>query len=559
MNFPLRPPEQVMRLDRMGSFFATRLSFMPSLLRHMAGQDWRIERIRWDIDDDGFGRAVICAKSPEWTYSLVAFSNYLDPKRRSDRVIAEAWDATFVLFDGEPSDDDLDRLAQNAPLQEAGRYLPSELVLSRANKSVRFFSHVVDRLASGKQPDLDLLGSVGYLMRTTAVYGNGKFGVADRAKIAGRPGMSGPFRAELLTVYLIRAFTHELVEHIARCRAPETFVPLHPDYKRHLGIGNATGLGMAPFLISHPILIHNWMHARETALARVRGRTKADPERLEHFRNLLERARQHVAEWNVPDVRQTKRITKLKTDLDTLRSWLEDDPHWGTQSSPWNWLYKKAEAELSLEAQEMVISFLVEVHGDLVDELTETMSTEDYERHDPTMTVCGLKELVQQHYAWALEVDLTQPESQQRFWYVSEEKLEPRFGDRYLEDGADKEMPHAIAREIQHLWQVLDGSDSEENTAALLLRYPELRRTVRRMQTVSKHPYAEIKDNLVAANCLPIDLLRCKLSFFGAAKFDPKSDLWTRITLYQGAPLPEELCRKQNLDWSFPVLPQEVA
>ncbi|MCH2267429.1 MAG: hypothetical protein MK515_13360, partial [SAR324 cluster bacterium] len=174
MNFPLRPPEQVMRLDRMGSFFATRLSFMPSLLRHMAGQDWRIERIRWDIDDDGFGRAVICAKSPEWTYSLVAFSNYLDPKRRSDRVIAEAWDATFVLFDGEPSDDDLDRLAQNAPLQEAGRYLPSELVLSRANKSVRFFSHVVDRLASGKQPDLDLLGSVGYLMRTTAVYGNGK-------------------------------------------------------------------------------------------------------------------------------------------------------------------------------------------------------------------------------------------------------------------------------------------------------------------------------------------------------------------------------------------------
>jgi hypothetical protein len=256
---------------------------------------------------------------------------------------------------------------------------------------------------------------------------------------------------------------------------------------------------------------------------------------------------------------QTERITKLKTDLDTLRSWLEDDPHWGTQSSPWNWLYKKAEAELSLEAQEMVISFLVEVHGDLVDELTETMSTEDYERHDPTMTVCGLKELVQQHYVWALEVDLTQPESQQRFWYVSEEKLEPRFGDRYLEDGADKEMPHAIAREIQHLWQVLDGSDSEENTAALLLRYPELRRTVRRMQTVSKHPYAEIKDNLVAANCLPIDLLRCKLSFFGAAKFDPKSDLWTRITLYQGAPLPEELCRKQNLDWSFPVLPQEVA
>ena len=559
MNFPLRPPEQVMRLARMGSFFATRISFMPSLLRHMADHNWRIECTRWDINAEGFGQAVFSAKSAEWTYSLVAFSNDLDPELRSDRVIAEAWDATFVLFDGEPSDDDLNRLSQNTPHQEAGRFLPSELVLSRANKSVRFFSHVVERLASGMQPDLDLLGSVGYLMRTTAVYGNGKFGVADRAKIAQRPGMSGPFRAELLTVYLIRAFTHKLVEHIARCCAPKTFVPLHPDYKRYLGIGNATGLGMAPFLVSHPILIHNWMHARETALARVRGQIKTVPERLVHFRNLLDRARQHVDEWSVPDIRQTKRITELRKDLNTLSQWLEADPAWGIQSSPWNWLFRKTESELSLETQELVIGLLLEVHGDLVDELAEKMSTEDHERHDPAMFVHALKELVQQHYGWALEVDLSEPESQQHFWYVSEEKLEPRFGDRYLEEGAEKEMPHAIARELQYLWKVLTESEEEENTAALLLWHPELRRTIRRMQTVSKYPYAEIKDNLVASDCLPIDLLRCKLSFFGASKFDPKSDLWTRITLYQGAPLPEDLERKQNLDWSFPVLPKEVA
>ena len=559
MDFPLRPPEQVMRLARMGSFFATRLSFMPSLLRQMAAEDWRIERTRWDMDADGFGRAVYCAKSPEWTYSLVAFSNDLDPKLRSDRVIAEAWDSSFVLFDGEPSDDDLDRLAQNTPRQEAGRYLPSELVLSRANKSARFFSHVVARLASGRQPDLDLLGSIGYLMRTTAVYGNGKFGVADRAKIARRPAMSGPFRAELLTVYLIRAFTHDLVEHIARCRSPESFAPLHPDSKRHLGIGNATGLGMAPFLVSHPILIHKWMHARETALARVRGQVQTKPECLEHFWNLLDHAQQHVAEWSVPDARQTARIVELRKNLDTLRSWLDADPDWGSQPSPWDQLYRRVEAKLSLEAQELVVSLLVEVHGDLVDELAETMSTEDHECHDPTMSVRVLKQLVQQHYAWALEVDLSKPESQQRFWYVSEEKLEPRFGDRFQEEGAEKEMPHALAREFQHLWQVLEESDLEESTAVLMLRYPEVRRTIRRMQTVARHPYAEIRDNLVAADCLPIDLLRCKLSFFGASKFDPKSDLWTRINLYQGAPLPEDLKRRQHLDWNFPVLPQAVA
>ena len=36
-------------------------------------------------------------------------------------------------------------------------------------------------------------------------------------------------------------------------------------------------------------------------------------------------------------------------------------------------------------------------------------------------------------------------------------------------------------------------------------------------------------------------MLRLKLSYFGAVKFDPKSDLWLRITMYQGAPLPHEM------------------
>jgi hypothetical protein len=77
---------------------------------------------------------------------------------------------------------------------------------------------------------------------------------------------------------------------------------------------------------------------------------------------------------------------------------------------------------------------------------------------------------------------------------------------------------------------------------------------VRRVQTVQAHPYGEIRDNLVGTNCLPIDLLRCKLAFFGAAKFDPKSDRWIRIAMYQGAPLPEHLASPAADDWAFPCL-----
>jgi hypothetical protein len=52
----------------------------------------------------------------------------------------------------------------------------------------------------------------------------------------------------------------------------------------------------------------------------------------------------------------------------------------------------------------------------------------------------------------------------------------------------------------------------------------------------------------------PIDILRFKLSFFGASKYDPKSDLWTRITLFQGAPLPHQLYEDNASDWLFPYL-----
>ncbi len=223
---------------------------------------------------------------------------------------------------------EIDRLEANAPRQEAGRFQPSDLVLSRANKSVRLFEHVVDRLAEGRQPDTAMIGEIGYLMRTTAVYGNGKFGIADRGRIMNRPGLSGPFQAEMLTVWLIRHFTHDLVEHVARCKAPDAAVPLDAAIKRYLGIGNSTGLGMAPFLVSHPILLNNWMSARETALARVRAITHAPARTVDRVLALIKRVSRHLDQWNVPDKRQTSRIEILRREWQALsemvtREWLQ--------------------------------------------------------------------------------------------------------------------------------------------------------------------------------------------------------------------------------------------
>jgi len=177
------------------------------------GTRWRFDRPVFDIDANGVGVATYRARGAERSYTLVAFAHQLDDDKRSDRVIAEAWDSTFTLCDGEADEATIRRLADNVPRQEAGRISEDEMVLSRANKSVRLFAHVVDRLSAGMQPDKEMLDSVGYLVRTTAVYGSGKFGAADRARWGDRPEFTGSFQPELLAVWLIRTFSIDLAEH----------------------------------------------------------------------------------------------------------------------------------------------------------------------------------------------------------------------------------------------------------------------------------------------------------------------------------------------------------
>jgi len=98
--------------------------------------------------------------------------------------------------------------------------------------------------------------------------------------------------------------------------------------------------------------------------------------------------------------------------------------------------------------------------------------------------------------------------------------------------------------------------DDSAAVAGFLLAHPEHRHIVRRAQIVANLPYAEIQDNTISADMQPIDLLRCKLSFFGAAKFDPRSDRWLRITMYQGAPFPDELHSLDPDDLAYPPLKQ---
>lgn len=528
-----------MRLSRMGSMFPSRLSFLRVLIRMLATEHAVVDRSVWEMDASGVGYAVYSVPLGGEIYSLVAVTQDLDPSQRTDRVIATAWDAAFVLYDGEPTREEIERIRNNAPLQEAGRFSERDLVLSRANKSVRLFDHVVQSLKQGTAPDTNLIHDIGYLMRTTAVYGNGKFGIADRTEYGERGGLMGPFMAEMLTVWLIRGFTHDLVEHVGGGRLPRVI-------KRDLGIGNATGLGMAPFLVSHPDLLNNWMKARETALARVRALDDLTSAQTEALMDLARQAVAHLWQWNVPDPNEQARIDRLRRDWGDLCSGL---PEILNQAQPIDELVRVS-AAFSEDVEELVVSMVIEPFGDLVDHLAAQMGGSPPSRVLPMRDTIWLRTLIEDHFGWALDIDFEDPANTAQFWYVSADKQEPRLGMRHEEPGAELESPLDVARQAQALWTDLLNADG--SIGSFLRAHPEHRWIAARMQNLEMRPYGEIHDNLIGKECRPIDMLRCKLSFFGASKFDPKSDRWTRITLAQSMPLFDEL-ETEAAPW-LPVL-----
>ena len=549
MEVRLRDPKILMKLSKLGSFHQSKLSFLRSFLNEF--KDWDYNRDLFQIDEKGYGTAVYSFSKNNRTYSLVCFANQIQDDERSDRVIATKWDAAFALHDGIPSKQDLDRLVNNVPKQEVGRLSYKELTLSRANKSVRIFEHVVENLANGKQPDIKILSKVGYLYRTTAVYGSGKFGLADRFRIKNRDEIYGPFRLEMMLVYLVRQFTFDQVNYIAKNRNPKLAVELDKKICRNLGIGNSTGLGMAPFIVNHPTLLNNWIMARETVLKKIREIEQVSKSEINIFYNCLIKSLKNVTSWHTESEFQNIKIKGLVEDLKKFIKFLKED---FTLEKPYqfNRIYIWVEENLKDECIEYIVSMMMEPYDSIVDPLISKMSAEedDYFNIPVNRTIEDLRNILEKNYSEILKIDFEKKENNQNFWFISKNKEEPRIADRYQQEGSELEQPLAIARDIKKLYEKVFLKKNSLKIGKFLSENNHLRHVVRRAFIAEKLPYAEIQDNTIGSKLIPIDMLRLKLSFFGAIKFDPRSDKWLRISMFQGAPLPNEL-RTFDSDWIY--------
>ena len=549
MEVQLRDPKEVMKLSRLGSFHQSKLSFLRSFLREF--KNWEYKRDLLELDENGFGIVVYSFRKKKRIYSLICFANKITDQERSDRVIATKWDAAFTLFDGIPTKQDIERLKKNVPKQEVGRMSYKELTLSRANKSVRIFNYVAECLSNGQQPDKNKLAKVGYLYRTTAVYGSGKFGLADRFRIKNREEIYGPFRLEMMLVYLVRQFTFDQVNHIAKSKNPKKAVSLDPEISRNLGIGNSTGLGMAPFIVNHPLLLNNWIMAREVALKKVREIKKINQTDVDLIINCLKSSQKNIENWNTESDYQLSKINHLKKDLDLLIQYFLTRFDYKKEFS-YNDLYIWAKKSLGSECLEFMVSVIMEPYEKIVSPLIKTMSADEdiYFTIPINKTISDLRNILELNYTDILKIDFTQKENNQNFWFISKNKEEPRLANRFKDNGSELEQPLAIARDICQLYQRISNEKNSLTIGKFLMNNNDLRHVIRRAFITEKFPYAEIQDNTIGSKLMPIDMLRLKLSFFGAVKFDPRSDKWLRICMFQGAPLPNEL-KTTNDHWVY--------
>lgn len=552
---PLRPAHQVMNLERLGAMHQSRLSFMRTLMRRIMRERWQIEPALFELDNEGFGTVIYRVKAPQGLFNFVLFSDYLSPEERNDRVIATKWDLTMALVEGDVDDVYLEKLRQNVPKQEAGRVDARVFVLSRANRSARNFAYVVNQLANGEQPDIEQIAKVGYLYRTTAVYGSGKLGMADWDKVAStHKDFARPFAAEMFVCLMLRNFSLVQAEHIARNRAPDTYVPMKPEIKRFFGIGNSTGLGMAPYLVNHPQLINRWIEMRELALARIRALGQVNDRIRQNLSELIERSTQHTRETVTEDKWQTDNNQRVLSDLSALKKHIAD------AFQDWDELLAWSEAHCSLQAQELLVSILLELYPELVDDLEDFHCADEFLDLDPLMPLQTLKSIIENRYAWALAIDFSAEGARETCWYRSEEKMEPRLGSIADVNARKKQMALGVGCAVRKCYQQLCeyvGEYPEHTTARFMVARPKMRGIVRRIQSMNRCVYGDIQANLLDRNVLPIHLLRCKLAFFGVSKFDPRSRLWVRNTMFQGAPLLEEIGNTFDDDWFMPLAPRQ--
>lgn len=554
-----RDASVVMELTSLGAVWPTKFSFSQSFIRHVARVGFRCEVAEKTLDDEGRGRIVYRAVIDGSTLTFVVFSDPLPEDQQQDRIIATKWDAWAALFVGVPREEDLAQ--SRAEIQKViwGRAAPGTIAWSRANRSARLFEHVIDSLANGRQPDAAQLNQVGYLIRTTGFSGNGRNGMQDYAwlRAIDHP-LQAPYHAQMLAAYLWREFGFDLAMHLARLRNP-CAPDLSRDIRRFMGVGNSSGIGLVPFVVRHPRLLHRWIEVREKALAAFCDTAfGADAPACDRFAALLDQARNYMRYEPRGELDEFESGTRIAADLDLAKAaFARVRARWPERAmdhraNPVSASIGAVREAVTAESLELLNALALDVHEDGCADPNE-MHADESLSFPPDLETGALLSLIRSRFNWVSR--FTAPEQRPFFWYSSEENMEPRRGTRGLDEGEDYALPVDILGRLEALVAALEASASGEAVARFLVRNPDMRFMVGWAYTLADLDYSIARMDLLAADFSPLRIMRFQLASYGMLKFRPRSKTWLRATILQGAPVPEELTAGLTGDGLFPAIP----
>jgi hypothetical protein len=554
-----RPGATLMTPARLAAIQPSRVSGARAFMNKMVRERWDISVERFDIDENASGTFVYSIKSPDREFSFIGFSFPPSRTARTGRIIGRAWDMMGTLNEGPATEADIESARVELPKLYTGRATPNALIWCRSNRSMRVFDQTLDALAEGRQPDVSVLSEVCYLMRNTGLDGNGTFGTRSFPSLGADHPLGGVLQAQLLTAYLMREYSCDLVEHLARLKSAKA-VRLDPAIRRFLGVGNGSALGLIFFIQKHPRLIDALLSARETAIAAARALPlEQDDTRIAQIIELVRRAivfrRQDKMVYEAFTSSQT-----VAADLETVAEALETLRQTGLVDgerfiAPLDALARRFENTLSPEASETFLSLLMELVPEVADAAVAAIRAPDEFFVNAVETAGELLGFVRDEYAWALETDMSHPDAYRYVWYKSETAEEPRRGAR-------EEVPDArdlgldICGDVQALARDLEAVDAGLPVSRFLLKHPQHRHIVSRVQSLRGLAYHTPRANINAESFVPIDLVR--LMNVGIHGIDKTRDFLNRNlrgVLYHGAPTPQDIRTGYTGTWFYPAEP----
>jgi hypothetical protein len=548
-----RPPEFLMRPERLAAMQPSRLSLSRAFALKMRRQGWRVHLRRFDIDAQARGTAVYEIVAPTRSFTFCAFS--VPPQRggRTGRIIGRAWDMQGALIEDAPDEAAIEATRTELPKLYQGRATPGTLVWCRSNRSMRVFDSTVDALAEGRQPDVPTLATSCYLMRNTGLDGNGTFGTRSFLAYEADHPLRGALEAQMLTAVLMREFAADLAECLARHKGGAKAVALSPEIRRFLGVGNGSALGLMLFVNNHPRLIHAWIAAREEAIALAKS-LPATPARIAALRAEVARVARFRREDRMrydafaPSALVAEQLDQVRAELATL------DPR--ATPYPFARFAEGLEGRLHPETIETLLSLMIELVPEEADRLMGDLVVSEELAIEPAMTCGALRALLHAEHGWALRIDMGAPGARRFVWYKSATAEEPRRGPvEELPPGA-----HNLGLDIPTLCQALDtdlaARPAGQRVSRLLVERPDLRLMVARIQGLRGLPYHAPQANIMGEDFTPAHVVRLlNAAIHGIDKTRDFLDRNLRGVLLHGAPTAADMAGGLPGPWFHPAEP----